>query len=315
MVKETKKEDGSTVIEITQKDGTTSITTSTPSGKTETQVKIPEKVGEEANQKGQPVPLPIPPAAVQSGAGASHVIKIDVGGTEDTKVSIPVDQTKPGVVAVRVNPDGTKEVVRKSIVTENGVTLTVDGQATLELEDRSKQFEDTAGHWAKDAITFVTSREMFYGTSTEAFSPDAEVTRGMLVTVLYNLEGNPLYENTTQFADVTSDAWFADAVQWAAANGIVSGFGNHQFAPNQQITRQDLVMMLYRYAGSPAPGGTGLNFRDSDQIDAYADGAFSWAVEHGIVTGTDAGTLDPKGTATRAQTAVMLKCFMESILG
>lgn len=314
VVKETNQADGSKVFEITTKNGASSITTTTPSGKTETQVSIPENVSKEANEKGEPVSLPMPPVTVQNGAKQTAVT-IDVGRAENAKVSIPVDKTAPGVVAVKVNPDGTREVVRKSIVTENGVVLTANGVTTLELEDRSKAFGDVNGHWASDAIAFVSSRNIFNGTSASTFSPNAGVTRGMLVKGLHNLEGNPLDGNTSHFSDVAADAWFADSVQWAVENGIVMGFGNNQFAPEKQITRAELAVMLYRYAGSPAPSGSGLNFSDADQIGTYAHTAISWAVENGIITGTAAGTLDPNGTATRAQTSVMLMRFMNTMIG
>lgn len=315
VIQETQKANGSSVVEMTLKDGSTSVTEIDRAGKTDTQVKIPEKVSAEANQLGQPVALPMPPAAVQSGTGDASTVRVDVGNAKNVTVSVPVDKAGPGVVAVEVKPDGTKQVVRKSIVNENGVLLTLDGTTTLEIEDRSKVFEDARGHWASDAIAFVSSREICNGTTATTFSPDTKITRGMLVKILHNLEGNPLRESTSQFADVAPDAWFADSIQWAVDSGIVMGFGNNRFAPEKQITREEVAVILYRYAGSPALNGEYLNFNDADQVSAYADAAVRWAVENGIITGTNTATLNPKGTATRAQTAVMIMRFMNTIMG
>lgn len=315
VVQETKKPDGTNVVEMTQKDGTISVTEQRPSGSTETKVTLPEKVTQAANRKGETIALPMPPVTVQTEAGKTPVVKVDLGTAQSAKVSLPVDHMKPGVVAIAVQPDGTKQVVRKSVVTESGMVLTLDGSTTLELEDRSKDFQDTRAHWAKDAIAFVSSREIFRGTTDHTFSPNAGITRGMLVKVLHNLEGNPQQGESVSFSDVAPDAWFTESVQWAVDNGIVKGFSDHRFAPGQQITREEIAVMLYRYAGSPDPKGTTLSFQDADQVGAYAAPAITWAVEQGILTGVDAQTLNPKGTATRAQAAVMMMRLMNTMLG
>lgn len=313
VVKETSKPDGSRVVEYTKNDGSTSVTYTTADGRTEAQVKIPERVTGEAAKNGQTVALPMPPVSVQNGRPSS--VTVDLGTAQDITISVPVDRLAPGVVAVTVKPDGTKEVVRKSVVKENGLVLTVDGKTTLEIQDNTKFFEDTNGHWASDAITFVTSHEIYNGTSATTFSPNEGITRGMLVKVLHNLEGSPMANASNVFVDVSSDAWFAEPVHWAVNSGIVTGVSGDAFAPNKQITREDIAVMLYRYAGSPQVNNLSLSFRDADQVSAYAETAICWAVENGIMSGTDAATLDPKGTATRAQAAVMLMRMMDVIMG
>ena len=114
------------------------------------------------------------------------------------------------------------------------------------------------------------------------------------------------------FSDVNSGAWYEEGVVWAAENGIVNGYGDDQFGPNDDITREQFVVVLWRYAGSPKAGSQVLDFVDADQVSGYALEALCWAVENGILHGVGNGVLDPGGTATRAQAAQLLKNFMES---
>lgn len=114
------------------------------------------------------------------------------------------------------------------------------------------------------------------------------------------------------FTDVVKDAWYSDAITWAAANGIVGGYGNGLFGPNDNITREQLATILWRYSKSPAATNKELHFNDTDEISGYALDAIRWAVENGILNGFGDGRLGPKGLATRAQVAQMLKNFIEN---
>ena len=165
-------------------------------------------------------------------------------------------------------------------------------------------------------MAFASAHELFNGTSETTFSPEEDASRGMLATVLYNLEGRPEQDVIMQdldsgYSDVNGDAWYAEGVAWAAKNGIVNGYGNGQFGPDDSITREQLVVMLYRYAGLPDAGDQALGFTDADQASEYAQEALRWAVEKGILNGYGNGSLVPGGTATRAEAAQMLKNFME----
>jgi len=137
------------------------------------------------------------------------------------------------------------------------------------------------------------------------------MSRGMLAVVLHNLESNPAQAFTSVFADVASGEWYAQGVAWAAAQGIVNGYGNGQFGPNDNVTREQLAVMLWRYAGTPAPAKSELRFLDAGQISDWALDALRWATENGVINGKGGGILDPAGQATRAETAQMLKNFME----
>lgn len=175
-----------------------------------------------------------------------------------------------------------------------------------------KHFDDVpASSWAADAVAFASSHELFNGTAPGQFSPGVSMSRGMLAVVLHNLESNPEQAVTGIFGDVDNDQWYAEGVAWAAENGIVSGYGNGQFGPNDAITREQLAAMLWRYAGKPQATSTTLSFADADKVSGYAKPALLWAAEKGIVNGKGDGILDPLGTATRAEVAQMLKNFLK----
>lgn len=176
----------------------------------------------------------------------------------------------------------------------------------------SHRFEDLdAGAWYHEAVDFVVRGGLMNGFSGTRFGPDAPLSRAQLAQILYNIEGMPpVSDGGGVFADVTGGVWFAPAVAWAAENGIVDGYGNGLFGPDDNITREQLAVMLWRYAGRPEATISELPFADAGQVSHYAVDAMRWAVEKGVVTGKGGGILDPQGLATRAQTAQMLLNFM-----
>lgn len=150
------------------------------------------------------------------------------------------------------------------------------------------------------------------GTGETEFSPSLSATRGMIVTILYRLAGSPAVTAASGFTDVAPGAYYADAVAWAAANGIVNGYGNDTFGPNDNVTREQFAAILWRYADSPAASGTLDGFTDAGQISNYAVDAMHWAVEQGVVNGKGNGVLDPKGSAVRAEAAAMLMRYLQT---
>ena len=233
----------------------------------------------------------------------------DLPGGLTTTLAAP--EAGAGTVCVLVRPDGTEEVVRKSALTGDGMAALLDGSAVLKLEDRAKTFTDTGDHWAADSVAFVSARDLFQGTGEDVFSPGLEMDRGMLATVLYRLEGEP-QAGTPVFADVAETDYFAPAVAWAGAAGIVTGSGDG-FAPRDPVSREQLAAMLQRYAahvGLETPAAGKLDdFADGEQVSGWAGDAVAWAVGAGIIAGKDGNRLDPAGTATRAEVAVMLQRF------
>ena len=151
------------------------------------------------------------------------------------------------------------------------------------------------------------------GTSATTFEPNGLLTRAMLVTILHRMEGQPA-AGESGFADVPADAWYANAVAWARANGIVTGVSDTEFAPNNTITREQLAAILYRYANSKGKDTSvkaELAFNDAASVSEYAVDAMKWAVGTKLITGKGEGTLDPTGGATRAEVATILKRFIE----
>ena len=180
-------------------------------------------------------------------------------------------------------------------------------------------FTDVKDHWAKDAINFVVEKQLFNGTTATTFEPETAMNRAMLVTVLWRLDGKPAAEQAAAFADVEKGSYYADAVAWANANGIVKGYSETQFAPNDKVTREQLSAILYRYAQmkkydvSVGESTNILSYKDAQQISEYAVSAMQWAVGAGIVNGRTADTLAPQGDSTRAEVATMLQRFVQNV--
>ena len=181
----------------------------------------------------------------------------------------------------------------------------------------SNPFTDVhAGDWFYDSVKFMNGNGLIQGTSGSTYSPYTTTTRGMIVTILYRLDGAPATYNSNPFYDVSANAYYANAVNWASQAGIVAGYGDGSFHPNDPITRQQMAAILYRYAiykGYYTANQSNLSaqFSDYNQISSYAVVPMSWAHANGIIAGTTPTTLNPTGTATRAQITVMLARFCQ----
>ena len=178
--------------------------------------------------------------------------------------------------------------------------MKLDGSATVKIIDNTKNFADTNGHWAEDAIDFVTARELFAaGTTATTFTPNSNVTRAQLMTVLARFDG----------VDTNGgSAWYEKGMEWAKKNGVSDGSN-----PNGNITREQLATMLWRYSGSPVVEGFFDRFNDAGKVSGYAADAMRWAVETGLISGMGDGTLNPQGNATRAQLATILMRYCENL--
>lgn len=168
--------------------------------------------------------------------------------------------------------------------------------------------------WYYEAIKFVSSKGIMIGTAPDLFSPELELTRAQMVQILYNIEGKP--NSGERFSDVQGGAWYYDAISWASVNGIINGYGNGKFDPDDAITREQFVTVLYNYAKWKRYNineTTSIKqYTDHIEISNYAVEPFIWAVAKGIITGTSGTTLSPKSASTRAQAAIMIKRFVES---
>ena len=171
--------------------------------------------------------------------------------------------------------------------------------------------------WYAEAVNYAMSNGLFLGISETEFGPNVSMSRAMLVTVLHRMAGAP-NAGTANFADVPADAWYTQAVAWAAANSIVQGVSDSRFAPNVPVTREQMATILYRYAnhaGVAGDGGSGSldGFRDASAVSGYAVQAMGWAVDRGLISGVGDQRLSPGGSATRAQVAAILQRFAENI--
>ena len=276
------KPDGTVVATTTKPDGSTTVAETKPDGSMST---VEKRADGTEIKTAQPVSGEIT---------ASVSVPKSVGST---RVDIPVSKPTGSMVAVIVHPDGTEEIVKGSVVTETGVALRAEGDVRLKIIDNAKSFNDMADHWAKDAVEFASSRELFNGVGNDAFGPDRSMTRGMVSTVLARLAG----------ADTAGgETWYAKGTVWAVENGISDGT-----APEQPVTREQLAAMLYRYAGSPAVSGE-LGFDDADSISAWARDAVRWCVDNGILNGVGGNRMAPQDLARRGQVAAMLMRFLQA---
>ncbi|MCD7743435.1 MAG: S-layer homology domain-containing protein [Oscillospiraceae bacterium] len=183
----------------------------------------------------------------------------------------------------------------------------------------SEQFADVDdAAWYHEAIDYVVENGLMNGTSDVTFSPDADITRGMMVTILYRLDGEPAVAARSDFSDVSDDTWYANGVAWAVEHGIVFGYGDGLFGADDCITREQLAVILYRYAqyrGHDVSAGEDTNilsYDDAFEISEYAIPAMQWACAEGLIEGLDASTLSPNGSATRAQSAAILMRLLEN---
>lgn len=198
----------------------------------------------------------------------------------------------------------------------SAVKVGVSYVKATETPSKTKFNDVSANDWFASAVDYVTGKGMMNGTADNTFSPKANTTRGMVVTVLYRLENQPS-TSAASFTDVASGAYYANAVAWANANGIVSGYGSGKFGPNDKVTREQLAAILYRYAQYKkydVSGAKSLDgYTDAQSVSSYAVPALQWANAVGVVTGKSGNKLDPKGNATRAEVAAMLMRFCENV--
>ena len=195
--------------------------------------------------------------------------------------------------------------------------LTVSTRIEVKFTDGKLPFTDVhETDWFYNDVLFVYEEGLFAGTSDTTFSPNAAMTRAMLVTVLYRLEGEPAVSGRSGFSDVTFNSYYEDAVTWAADNGIVNGTSITTFSPNANVTREQMAAILYRYAQykkyNTAASSSLNGFTDQASVSGYATASLEWAVAEKLVNGS-AGKLMPTGNATRAQVAAILHRFVENV--
>jgi len=273
------------------------------------------------------------PSGSGGGGGGSSTYAVTVEETEHGKVaSDRRSASKGAAVTLTVTPDEgyvldtltvtdsrgkeielTAKGGNRYTFTMPGGRVYVEARFVEEAHDCPAQvFADLdVTAWYHEAVDYVLSEGLMDGYRNGLFGPNDTLSRAQLAQILYSHAGRPAVSGSGPFTDTADGAWYADAVAWAAAEGIVSGYGNGRFGPGDPVTREQLAVMLYRCAGKPVPSDPYLNFADADRISGYALNALRWAVEEEIISGCKDGRLDPRGQATRAQAAAMVQRYLK----
>lgn len=242
------------------------------------------------------------------------VVAPEDGYTVDT---VTVTDASGKIVEVTSNDDGTYTFVQPSSKVTIAVTFRQMTDTSSCLRDEScpmAAFIDAdRSAWYHDGIHYCVEQGLMVGTSKTTFSPNNATTRGMIVTILWRLEGSPLVSTSLNYDDVKPEDWYGEAVRWADSAGVVTGYGNGKFGPNDTITREQMAAMLWRYAGSPKADGSLSSFVDGEQTSDWARPAMIWTVEQGLITGVGNDRLEPRGQATRAQAATILMRFAQDV--
>lgn len=248
-----------------------------------------------------------------SGQTVTITPKPDEGYAVD---KVTVTDASGKAVEVSPNGDGTYSFTQPS----GAVTITVTFKVLTDVSEcprdascpMSGYTDLNMGEWYHDGIHYCLDEGLMDGVDAGMFAPNATTSRAMIVTILWRLQGSPEVDTTETFTDVYPDAWYAKAIAWAVAEGVADGYGEGLFGPNDAITREQLAAMLWRYAARPESEGGLSAFADGAEVSVWAQQAMSWAVSLGLINGVDSDRLDPKGQATRAQTATILMRFAQS---
>ena len=284
----------------------------------------------EAERKTSTPPSP-------GGSGGVSTYAITVEDSENGEVESSRTRAARGdTVTLTVTPDEGYELDTLTVTDSKGEELELtnkgggkytfempSGKVTVEAEFVQEEaaelpFTDVPENaWYYDAVAYAYENGWMNGTTSTTFAPGSTTSRGMIVTILHRIEGKPSIQESSAFLDVPLDAWYADAVDWAAEHGIVEGYSDTAFGPNDPITREQMAAILYRYAqykGYDVSAKADLNkFTDADEISNYALEALQWANAEGLINGKGDGVLDPKGQATRAEAAAILMRFNEVV--
>lgn len=245
-------------------------------------------------------------------------ITVTAGGEDvnltNTTVAIPANSDANTNVLVLVKADGTEEVIKKCVLADGNLVATIDGSCTVKIMSVEVAFGDVGNHWGKGAVEFVAARNIFNGTGANAFAPNDAMNRSMVATVLYRLENEATTGGTLVFKDAV-DPWAKEAVIWASEQGVVTGDEAGNFNGGASVTRQELATMLYRYAktvGLDTSSTASLSgFTDGGNVADWAKEAMEWSVEWGLMQGPGDGTINPTGTATRAEVATVIMRLIE----
>ena len=277
-----------------------------------------------------------------NGGGSSGSTRYTVTAPTDVaNGSVKVSPTRASynqTVTVTVTPDEGYQLASIAVTDRSGNTITLErgnaNQYTFKMPRGAVSiavtFEEiapwtspyvdvTAGDWFYDAVEYVVDNGLMTGTSSTTFEPDAQLTRGMMATVLWAMSGGPVVNYAMDYTDVSDGDWYAEAVRWATSTGVVTGMGDGTYEPNAPITREQMMVMLYAYAVRAGydvdqGGMSAREFDDYGEISGWAVTAMEWAVNTGMIGGKPGNILDPGGNATRAEVATILRNYHQTFV-
>ena len=295
---------------------------------------VKQEIGSNATSQ----PFTYTPSHGSSSGSSGYAITVPSDIKNGDVTVSPSRATAGTVVTITVKPDSGYELDSLTVTDKNGKTVAlkdignnkytftmpsgavkIAAEFVEETPVSTLPFDDVAATaWYYDAVEYVYDNGLMNGTASDTFAPNATLTRGMLATVLWRMEGSPVVNYALPFEDVSGDQWYTEAIRWAASVGVVNGTSATTYAPNANITREQLATMLYRYAayksGSVSTSASLSGFTDAGSVSDYAADAMEWAVAEEIIGGMTSTTLVPQGSATRAQTATMLMRYCENVL-
>ena len=272
-------------------------------------------------------PPPTPGGSSSSGGSSSHTIAVPKVDNGSLRVD-PLRASQGRSVTITATPNDGYQLDSLNVKDAKGnpCTLTDLGEGTYSFTMPGSAVEIEAifvpipeapwvnpytdvdsEAWYYEAVAFVSAKGWMGGYGDTHFGPGAQLSRAQLAQILYNQAETPATSGSSAFSDVERGAWYHSAICWAVEQGIVGGYGDGRFGPDDPITREQLAVMLWRGAGQPTPPNLLLTFPDADQASGYALDALRWAVEQGVLSGKNSGLLDPQGQATRAEAAQMLR--------
>ncbi|MBQ2888249.1 MAG: S-layer homology domain-containing protein, partial [Firmicutes bacterium] len=259
----------------------------------------------------------------ESSGGGAAITGEDRAAAKEVKELIEAigtvdENSKKAIEAARAAYDKLTDTQKELVPNYDELAAAEKAYAELTGEDiapAEDTFADVKDHWAAKAIEYVADKGLMKGESETAFAPELATSRAMIATILYRLAGSPAVDGEASYTDIADGAWYADAIRWAEVNNVVSGYADGSFGPNDNITREQLASILYRYA---AANGQSMNasadlsrFADADSVGEWARTALEWANAEGLITGKTGNVIDAKGNATRAEVATILMRYLE----
>jgi hypothetical protein len=286
----------------------------------EVSVSISAAEAKKAAESGATITIPMDSLSASADTANAPTVTLSIPAEAGTvKVKIPVENATLGTVAVLVKEDGTEEIIKTTVLSDNGILVNLSGDVTVKIIDNTPDFQDVSSEnpsWYRDAVNFVAARGIMSGTDANSFQPDENLSRGMIAQMLFSLENKPATSTEKSFSDV-GGAWYTDAVLWAAEMGVVSGYPDGSFGANDNMTREQMAVILYGYSKMKgydlSTAGDVSSFTDGAETSAWAKDAVEWAVGIGLMSGKDGGILDPRGTASRAEVATVFMNYCQNV--